>query len=169
MTLPIKGVWHANSWFLDQGGKGKSSNSNCGEHEHFRKSNPQDKEQDKYSFDKEVQIDCENMVHICKAACCRMSFALSRQDIEEGKLRWNFEKPYLSAKDGSGYCYHLDKCSYLCTIREQRPVPCRAYDCRKDKRIWIDFEKGIINPEAFKIAEEGRMKWENLWQRRRIR
>ena len=118
----------------------------------------QEKEQDKYSFDREVQIDCENRVHICQAACCRMSFALSRQDIEEGKLRWNLEKPYLIAKDGNGYCYHLDKSSYRCTIREQRPVPCRAYDCRNDKRIWLDFEKGIINPEALKIAEEERMK-----------
>jgi hypothetical protein len=118
----------------------------------------QEKEQDKYTFDREVQIDCENRVHICQAACCRMSFALSRQDIEEGKLRWNLEKPYLIAKDGNGYCYHLDKSSYRCTVREQRPVPCRAYDCRNDKRIWLDFEKGIINPEALKIAEEGRMK-----------
>jgi hypothetical protein len=118
----------------------------------------QEKEQDKYTFDREVQIDCENRVHICQAACCRMSFALSRQDIEEGKLRWNLEKPYLIAKDGNGYCYHLDKSSYRCTVREQRPVPCRAYDCRNDKRIWLNFEKGIINPEALKIAEEGRMK-----------
>ena len=118
----------------------------------------QDKEQDKYAFDREVRIDCENKVYLCQAACCRMSFALSRQDIEEGKLRWNFEKPYLSAKDGNGYCYHLDKLSYRCTVREQRPVPCRAYDCRNDKRIWLDFKKGIINPEALKTAEEGRMK-----------
>ncbi len=115
----------------------------------------QEKEQDKYTFESEVQIDCENRVHLCKAACCKMSFALSRQDIEEGKLRWNLGKPYLIARGEDGYCYHLDRTTYLCTIRGQRPVPCRAYDCRKDKRIWLDFEKGIINPEALNITEQG--------------
>jgi hypothetical protein len=29
----------------------------------------------------------------------------------------------------------------------QRPVPCRAYDCRDDKRIWTDFEKKVVSPE----------------------
>ena len=26
------------------------------------------------------------------------------------------------------------------------PLPCRGYDCRKDKRIWLDFEQRIPNP-----------------------
>jgi hypothetical protein len=28
-------------------------------------------------------------------------------------------------------------------------VPCRAYDCRKEKKIWLDFENGIVNPEIY--------------------
>lgn len=33
-----------------------------------------------------------------------------------------------------------------CTIREHRPLPCRGYDCRKDQRIWLDYEAHTINP-----------------------
>jgi hypothetical protein len=25
-------------------------------------------------------------------------------------------------------------------------VPCRAFDCRQDRRIWLDFEARIVNP-----------------------
>src|SRR5262249_37840825 len=43
----------------------------------------QEPEQDKYAFTGEVQIDCENRLHLCGAACCRLSFPLSKQDITE--------------------------------------------------------------------------------------
>jgi hypothetical protein len=32
-------------------------------------------------------------------------------------------------------------------VYEHRPAICRTYDCRKDPRIWIDFEKRIPAPE----------------------
>jgi hypothetical protein len=35
-------------------------------------------------------------------------------------------------------------------VHEHRPVPCRAYDCRKDNKIWLDFEKKIINPDILR-------------------
>src|SRR4051794_3552389 len=38
----------------------------------------QDPELDKYTFEAEAKIDCENRVQFCKAACCRLPFALSR-------------------------------------------------------------------------------------------
>ena len=43
----------------------------------------QEKEQDKYSFES-VQIDCESRLHLCKAACCTLGFAFSKQDVEKG-------------------------------------------------------------------------------------
>jgi hypothetical protein len=49
----------------------------------------QEDEQDKYAFADTAEIDCENRVHLCKAACCRMSFALSQQDVEEGIVKWD--------------------------------------------------------------------------------
>jgi hypothetical protein len=104
-------------------------------------------ERDKYTFAETVEIDCENRVGLCKAACCRMSFALSQQDVEEGVIKWDLGRPYLIAQDSDGYCRHLDRESSCCTVRDQRPLPCRGYDCRKDKRVWLDFEKRIVNPD----------------------
>jgi Fe-S-cluster containining protein len=116
----------------------------------------QDPECDKYSFDKEVEIDCERRIHLCKAACCRIfGFALSRQDINEGIIRWDLGHPYMIAKCEDGYCKHLDRPTYRCTVREHRPVPCRAFDCRKDERIWLDFEKKTINPKLSQLLENG--------------
>jgi len=116
----------------------------------------QEDERDKYTFSETVEIDCASRVHLCKAACCRMSFALSQQDVEEGVVKWDLGRPYLIAQDGDGYCRHLDRKTNSCTVREQRPLPCRGYDCRKDKRVWVDFEKRIINPqleELFKTSD----------------
>jgi hypothetical protein len=104
-------------------------------------------ERDKYTFDETVEIDCENRVDLCKAACCRMSFALSQQDVEEGVIKWDLGRPYLIAQDSEGYCSHLDRESSCCRVRAQRPLPCRGYDCRQDNRVWLDFEKRIVNPD----------------------
>lgn len=103
-------------------------------------------EEDKFAFSGTIEIDCENRIPLCQAACCRMNFALSKQDVEEGILKWDLGRPYLIAQDAEGYCRHLDRESCRCTVREHRPLACRAFDCRNDKRIWLDFEKKIINP-----------------------
>jgi len=104
-------------------------------------------EYDKYQFAGQVEIDCESRVHICHAACCKMRFALSKQDVEEGIVRWDFSVPYLIARDPDGYCQHLHREKKSCTIHPHRPVPCRAFDCRKDRRIWLDFENMVVNPQ----------------------
>lgn len=54
------------------------------------------------------------------------------------------------AQGPANYCAHLDQATKCCSIREQRPVPCRGYDCRTDRRIWIDFENNVINPEILR-------------------
>jgi len=102
--------------------------------------------ENKYEFAGGVEIDCESRVELCHAACCRMNFALSRQDVEEGIVKWDLGRPYLIAQDTEGYCRHLDRESCRCMVREYRPLACRAFDCRNDGRIWIDFENRIINP-----------------------
>lgn len=55
----------------------------------------QDPEQDKYTFKGGVKIDCESWVHLCKVACCRLAFALSKQDVEEKVIKWDFEHSYI--------------------------------------------------------------------------
>jgi Putative zinc- or iron-chelating domain len=116
----------------------------------------QDPEHDKYAFaEQEVKIDCETRLPLCKAACCRLNFALSRQDIEEGVIKWELGRPYMIAHDADGYCRHLDRQACRCTVYAQRPVPCRAYDCRNDKRIWADFHNRVINPNLEGLFRDG--------------
>jgi Fe-S-cluster containining protein len=112
----------------------------------------QEKEQDKYGFD-EVQIDCESRRQLCKAACCKMSFALARQDIEERTVKWDLGHPYMIAKEEDGYCVHIDKTGYRCKIWKNRPVPCRGFDCRNDKRLCLDCDKMIVNPKLPEVFE----------------
>jgi Fe-S-cluster containining protein len=115
----------------------------------------QQPEIDKYKFEGGAEIDCENRVHLCKAACCRLRFALSRQDIEEGVVKWDLSRPYLITRGADGYCSHFRRNGCHCSIYSQRPVPCRAYDCRTDKRVWADFENKVISPELDKLFESG--------------
>jgi len=108
---------------------------------------------DKYSFGGGVVIDCESRIPVCRAACCRLGFALSRQDVEEGIVRWDFGRPYMIAQGEDGYCRHLDRGSHRCGVYGNRPVPCRGYDCRGDKRIWADFENRVPSPDLDKLFE----------------
>jgi Fe-S-cluster containining protein len=109
----------------------------------------QDPEYDKYTFEHEAIIDCQSRLEVCKAICCKIPFALSRQDVEEGIIRWDFSRPYLIAHDGDGYCIHLDRETYQCNVYEHRPVPCRGFDCQKNEKwaVWQDYEKKILDPE----------------------
>jgi len=113
----------------------------------------QDPEYDKYTFEKSVEIDCENRIPLCKAACCRLRFALSHQDVEEGIVHWDFAHPYFIAQGEDGYCNHLDRDCMNCNIHQNRPVPCRGYDCRNDNRIWSNFEERIVSSELNKLFE----------------
>jgi len=114
----------------------------------------QDPEQDKYAFAGEAHVDCENRVHLCKAACCRMLFPLSRQDIAERIVMWDLEAPYMIAQTEDRHCRHLDRTTCKCTVREHRPIPCRAYDCRNDPRIWSDFANYVINPDLESLFDK---------------
>lgn len=108
---------------------------------------------DKYSFEGGPgdEIDCEARVHLCKAACCRLQFGLTKQDVEEGIVQWEFARPYMIRQRDDGYCTHLDRGACRCTVYKQRPVACRGYDCRSDTRIWTDFEGRIPSPELDKL------------------
>jgi len=86
---------------------------------------------------------------ICKAVCCSFVFALTKKDVEKGIVRWNPKRPYFISRDADGYCSHLDRKTYTCSIWEDRPERCRNYDCRKDPNIWHDWGKEIINTDVF--------------------
>ena len=102
---------------------------------------------DKYTLTNLPDIDCVSLLPICKARCCRLFFPLSFQDLDEGKLEWDYGLPYQIRKGQDGYCVHSNSETRQCGVYEGRPGICRTYDCRNDKRIWLDFEKKIMAPE----------------------
>lgn len=97
---------------------------------------------DKYAH-RGNDIDCAARIHLCKAACCRLDFALSKQDLDEGVVRWDVGRPYRIRQREDGWCGHCDRATKACGVHAQRPLVCRQYDCRDDARIWDDFEKRI--------------------------
>lgn len=100
----------------------------------------------KYRFPGGAQIDCEARLPLCKAACCKLPLALSREDVQEGIVRWELGRPYMIAHGRDHYCAHLNRETQTCGVYANRPIPCRGYDCRQDRRIWLDFEHRVINP-----------------------
>lgn len=108
----------------------------------------QGSEFDKYNLKQEVKIDCEKRIHICRAACCTLAYALSAQDIREG-IRWSLGKPFMNVRGEDGYCMNLERGTFRCSIYEHRPIVCHQYDCHNDRRIWLDFDKMVINPAVF--------------------
>jgi Fe-S-cluster containining protein len=110
---------------------------------------------DKYDLDEgaAAEVDCDSRRHLCRSACCRMRFALTRQDIDEGVVRWELGKPYLNRQGPDGWCTHIDG-EGQCGVYEHRPVICRTYDCSSDTRIWADFDQGVISDELAAIYAE---------------
>lgn len=107
----------------------------------------QEPEFDKHAFEQEANVDCHSCLNTCKAVCCKFPFALSRQDVEEGLIRWEFRRPYLIAHDSDGYCVHLDRETYRCSVHAHRPVPCRGFDCKNSNRwnVWNDDDQRYLN------------------------
>lgn len=103
-------------------------------------------ERDKYEIEG-VRINCAERIHLCKAACCRLSFFLSKQDLHENVVRWDVGQPYHIRHRDDGWCTHCEPTTKRCQVHERRPLVCRGYDCRQDDRIWEDFEKAIPNPK----------------------
>ena len=101
---------------------------------------------DKYAVASPPDLDCAQLLPLCQARCCRLVFALSFQDLDEGELRWDYRHPYQIRQRDDGYCVHSDPASRGCTVYAARPATCRRYDCRNDRRIWEDFERRIPAP-----------------------
>lgn len=100
---------------------------------------------DKYAVP-DPGIDCEARMHLCHGRCCSFAFALSAQDLDEGVVRWRYHEPYMNQQRADGYCVHNDATTRMCGVYQHRPGTCRSYDCRADRRVWIDFEARIPAP-----------------------
>jgi Fe-S-cluster containining protein len=102
-------------------------------------------DEDKYAARTPADLDCNALLPICKARCCSLTFTLSKQDLNEGVVRWRYDRPYYILRQDNR-CVHLAE-GGGCGVYQQRPKTCRVYDCRTDKRIWADFEKKILAPD----------------------
>jgi hypothetical protein len=101
---------------------------------------------DKYTAAGAVDIDCASLMPLCHGRCCTFAFFLTKQDLDEGVVRWDYGNPYWIKQGADGHCTHSDSITRFCTIHAQRPFVCRKFDCRNDERIWLDFEARIPAP-----------------------
>jgi hypothetical protein len=101
--------------------------------------------EDKYALTP-ADIPCAENLPLCGAACCRLVFDLTLQDLEEGVVKWEYGLPY-RIRQTDHHCVHFVSGSG-CNVYEHRPAACRVFDCRKDQRIWLDYENRIPNPDV---------------------
>ena len=100
---------------------------------------------DKYQV-ASADIDCASLIPLCKARCCSMDVTLSAQDVREGGIPFDLMQPYALPRDPTTkQCVCMGE-GGACTIYDKRPGACRAYDCRHDARVWIDFDAKIPAP-----------------------
>jgi Fe-S-cluster containining protein len=92
-------------------------------------------------------VNCAERMHICHAVCCKLDFALTPDEVDAGKVKWDLGFPYLVRHNADGYCVHNDRETGRCKVYADRPGVCRRYSCADDSRIWKDFEKMELNHE----------------------
>lgn len=90
-------------------------------------------------------VDCEDRWPVCHGICCRLSFALTLDEVEAGHVRWDLGQPYQIRQERDGACTHQDRGSGACSVYAHRPGICRTYSCANDERIWSDFEGRVLN------------------------
>jgi hypothetical protein len=109
---------------------------------------------DKYTIEG-AAIDCAARLDQCLARCCALEVELGRQDLDERRFPWRLDEPYVLTRDEDGYCTNLDRRTGLCRDYEHRPARCREFDCRRDERIWVDFEANLAAPPWQGLAPPG--------------
>jgi Fe-S-cluster containining protein len=91
-------------------------------------------------------VDCAARMPVCHAVCCQLKFALSAEEVEAGKVKWDIGHPYLIRGGRDGYCTHNNP-DGGCGVYADRPGVCRRYTCADDARIWSDFDNMVLNTE----------------------
>jgi hypothetical protein len=83
-----------------------------------------------------TEVDCRSRLKRCRSVCCTFQFALTREEVRKGIVRHDRNRPYFIARDPDGYCPHMDRDTFECTVYMDRPLRCRKYDCRDDSQVW---------------------------------
>jgi Fe-S-cluster containining protein len=95
----------------------------------------------------DVLVDCAARMPVCRAVCCKLAVALSKPEVEAGRLAWDAGRPYYLRKGPDGRCSHQVRETGACGVYDERPAPCRRYTCATDRRIWADFDGMVLNHE----------------------
>jgi hypothetical protein len=74
-------------------------------------------------------VNCEANIRSCKAVCCTLQFALTKEEAQKKLFKHDPSRPFFMARDQDGYCPHLDHGTLRCTVWSERPLRCRRYDC----------------------------------------
>ncbi len=77
----------------------------------------------------DADVHCEANVQFCKAACCTLQFALTKEEVQKKIYNYNPSRPFFMARGQDGYCPHINRGTLRCTIWSERPLRCRRYDC----------------------------------------
>ena len=93
------------------------------------------------------EIDCAARIPYCKASCCKLRWPMTLEEAESGPVKWDLGRPFFNRHAAHGYCHQFDTGTHGCHVYDQRPTPCRQYNCANDDRIWLDFENMIPNTE----------------------
>jgi Fe-S-cluster containining protein len=109
---------------------------------------------DKYQLGS-PDVPCQELIPLCRGRCCSLHFPLSKQDLDERVVKWAYDLPYIIRQDPvDHYCVHNDRATRGCHVYHNRPAVCRTYDCRADKRIWLDYAKRIPTIDPGKSVTE---------------
>jgi hypothetical protein len=106
-----------------------------------------------------VAVNCAERMHICHAVCCKLNFALTPEEVEAGKIKWDLGFPYMIRHGSNGYCVHNDTATGRCMSYADRPGVCHRYSCANDARIWKDFDNMVLNEEWIRenLADQSRI------------
>ena len=92
-------------------------------------------------------VNCAERMHVCHAVCCKLDFALTPDEVDAGRVKWDLGFPYIVRHNADGYCVHNDRGTGSCSVYADRPGVCRRYSCAGDGRIRNDFEKMELKHE----------------------
>jgi len=83
----------------------------------------------------DASVDCDSNLSLCKAKCCTLEFALTKEEVQKGRLKHIPSRPFFIAREPDGYCSHLERGTLRCALWAERPLRCRRYDCKEDSTM----------------------------------
>ena len=92
---------------------------------------------------KTVVLDCDAGRRLgCASYCCRLIVRLAPAERDPGQPD-NPAKHCIDKDPEDGLCVYFDRDTGRCSIWEDRPAICRAYDCNQDPLLQVVLRDGF--------------------------